>query len=218
MALTHVNAASSHFDPRTPAPYVAALATLPRLHAEAGANLRLSIFLARSASAALILMLASGAAILLTSLAGGGTLKADFAWAAMVLLGVIAMTRNYIRGFARSLRRIPLEEAAADLRILLLYMGVAWGTGAFLIMPALPAPVLVIAFALLPSLPLALCLKDAKGAAFFILPVTAAAAGAALFAGWPQAAATAAIIMAMGVLLAGLSALQQTQPQRPSPP
>ena len=205
MALTHVNAAGSPFDPAPAAHYAAALQSLPRLHAEAGANLRLATFLARSAPAALILMLAGAAAITLTSLAGGGTLKADFAWAAMLLLGIIAMIRNYIRGFARSLRRVPLEEAAADLRILLLYMGAAWGSGAFLILPALPAPVLIITFALLPGIALALCLKDVRGTAFFIVPVTAAAAGAALFAG--QDLAIAAALMAMGT---GLPALQHT--------
>ena len=205
-AHSHVNVAGAAFDPRPPAPYVAALQSLPRLHAEAGDNLRLARFLARSARAALILMLAGTAAVTLTSLAGGGTLKADFAWAAMQVFGIIAMIRNYIRGFARSLRRVPLQEAAADLRMLLLYMGAAWGSGAFLIMPALPAPALALSFALLPGIALALCLKDARGVAFFILPVTAASAGAALFAS--QDLATVTALLATGSLIALLPAVQ----------
>ena len=217
MALTHVNAAGSAFDPvpRPAAPYVAALQSLPRLHAEAGTNLRLATFLARSAPATLILMLAGVVALALTSLAGGGTLKADFAWAAMLLFGIIAMICSHIRGFARSLRRVPLEEAAADLRMLLFYVGAAWGSGAFLIMPALPAPALALAFGLLPGIALALCLKDPRGVAFFVLPVTAASAGAALFAG--QDLATVAALLALGSLPAGLPALQH-RTQTPSSP
>ena len=99
-------------------------------------------------------------ALVWAGLGGGGTLKANFAWAALLLLGVIAMTRNFIRGYARSLRRVPLEEAAADLHALLLYMGVVWGAGAFLVMPGLPAPALVFSFAAAPSLVLTLMLRD----------------------------------------------------------
>ena len=156
MALTDSN--PSTFDPaclRAAIPYEA-LARLPQLHGEAGRNLATATFLARSPQASVVLMALGGAVLL----AGGGTLKADFAWAALVLIGIVAMTRNYIRGFARSLRRLPLAEAAADLRALLLYTGAAWGVGAFLVMPDLPAPALAFGFAVLPSLGVALVLKD----------------------------------------------------------
>ncbi|MDB5739626.1 MAG: hypothetical protein JWP16_666 [Alphaproteobacteria bacterium] len=214
MALTHVNVPGIPFDPaparpdsfiapaRHAAPY-AALAALPRLHAEAGANLALSRFLARSAPACMILMLAGITAL---SLSGGGSLKAGFAWSALLLLGIIAMTRNYIRGFARSLRRVPLQEAVSDLRILLLYSGTAWGSGAFLIMPDLPAPALVLAFALVPSFAMALCLKTE--AFFFTVPVTVAVASATVLGAWPLDSLVAPIILAAGTLIAGLPAVQ----------
>lgn len=220
MALTDVNVPGIAFDPapaRTlphAAPPAAALpeslaeslAALPRLHAEAGANLALSRFLARSAPACVVLMLSGMVALLAVSLAGGAGLKASFAWSALVLLGIIAMTRNYIRGFARSLRRVPLQEAASDLRILLLYSGMAWGSGAFLIMPDLPAPALVLAFALLPSLAMVLCLK--LNAVFFTFPVTATTAGATLLGAWPLDSLVAAMILATGAILAIAPALQ----------
>jgi hypothetical protein len=137
MALTEVNSSSPAFDPARraksfhdsalphDAPLVA-LGRLPLLHQEAARNLGLSRFLARSPVACIVLMLMGAVALVWAGLGGGGTLKADFAWAALVLLGVIAMTRNFVRGYARSLRRVPLEEAAADLRALLLYTGVVW--------------------------------------------------------------------------------------------
>jgi hypothetical protein len=198
MALTDSN--PSAFDPaslRAGVPY-AAIARLPQLHGEAGRNLATAAFLARSPQASVLLMVL-GAAALLT---GGGTLKADFAWAALVLIGIVAMTRNYIRGFARSLRRVPLAEAASDLRALLLYTGAAWGIGAFLVMPDLPAPALAFGFAVLPSLGLALILKDASATLAFTAPVTIAGAGAAVLGAWPLAFwVAAAIIMAGAVIL-----------------
>jgi hypothetical protein len=211
MALTDVNEPAIAFDPAPArsmphAPLAESLAALPRLHAEAGANLALSRFLARSAPACVILILSGMATLLLVSLYGGASLKSGFGWSAMLLLGIIAMTRNFIRGFARSLRRVPLQEAASDLRILLLYSGTAWGCGAFLIMPDLPAPALVLAFGLMPSIAMTLCLK--QNAVYFTLPVTATTASATLLGAWPLDSVVAAIILTVGALLAAVPALQ----------
>jgi len=111
MALTDSKPPGPAFDPVraiAPAPYDA-LSQLPRLHGEASQNLLLTLFLGRSPQACVTLMLAGTAMLVL----GGSGLKAEFAWAVLVLIGIIAMTRNYIRGFARSLRRVPLQEAVA---------------------------------------------------------------------------------------------------------
>lgn len=191
MALIDLNAPAAAFDPArarsfhdSASPYNA-LARLTALHDEAGGNLQLSQFLARSPLACVTLMLTGALALAWASYGGGGTLKADFAWAALVLIGVIAMTRNFIRGCARSLRRVPLQEAASDLRVLLLYSGTVWGVGAFLVMPGLPAPLLVFFFAAMPSLALALVLKDEKGVIAFVAPASLATASAAILGVWP---------------------------------
>jgi hypothetical protein len=205
MALSELNSPALAFDPALAAksfrdgrPPRDALSRLRLLHQEAGRNLHLSQFLARSPVACVLLMLIGALALLWANLDGGGTLKADFAWAALVLLGVIAMTRNFIRGYARSLRRVPLEEAAADLRTLLLYLGVAWGTGAFLVMPGLPAPALVFSFAAAPSLALAPVLRDPKGILAFVAPATLGTAAAALLGAWPLDIWVAAAVFGMG--------------------
>ncbi|MES2472339.1 MAG: hypothetical protein V4601_05810 [Pseudomonadota bacterium] len=192
-----------------PAPFNA-LAQLPRLHGEASRNFGLTQFLGRSPQACVTLMLAGSAMLTLS----GGTLKGEFAWAVLVLLGVVAMTRNFIRGFARSLRRVPLEEAASDLRVLLLYTGAAWGSGAFLVMPTLPAPLLSFGFAIVPALVLALILKDRKGIIAFTVPAALITAGAAVMGAWPLdiGVGLAIVIAAAGII--SLSALQQT----PRPP
>jgi len=162
-----------------------ALDRLRALHGEAGRNLREAQFLARAPSGCVVLMLTGSLALLWAGAAGGAALKASFAWAALVLFGIVAMIRLHIRGFARSLRRTPLAEAASDLRLLLLYGGMVWGGGAFLIMPDLPAPALVFLFAAAPSLGLALSLKDGCGFAAFAAPASFLTAGASILGAWP---------------------------------
>jgi len=186
----------------------AALSRLPALHGEASRNMQLSRFLARSPQACIALMLLGGAVLAwATAVAGAASLRADFAWGFLVLVGIVGMTRNYIRGFARSLRRVPLQEAASDLRMLLLYTGGAWGAGAFLVMPELPAPALVFIFAAAPALAAGLILRDLKGVAAFILPSSFAIAAASLLGAWPLDVWVAAAVLVAGGTVLGLTML-----------
>jgi len=208
MALTDVNMPAPAFDP-APARLDAALAALPRLHAEAGTNFALARFLSRSPQASLILMLSGTTMLLASSAAGGGSLRADFAWSVLVLMGVIAMTRNFIRGFARSLRRVPLEEAASDLRALLLYTGGAWGAGAFLVMPTAPAPWAAFLFVAAPASAISLSLRDARGVACFTWPAVLVTGAAAIQGDWPYALPLTAALVGCGAGISSLAALQQ---------
>jgi len=223
MALTDRKPPGTPFDPLTgdsargvapphsaPIP-LEALAQLPRLHGEASRNFGLSLFLGRSPQACVTLMVAGTAMLILAD----GSLKAQFTWAVLVLIGVVAMTRNFIRGFARSLRRVPLEESAADLRVLLLYTGAAWGSGAFLIMPTQPSAALAFSFAVTPALVLALIMKDQKGVTAFALPATLITAAAALMGAWPLDIWVALAIAAAAMGIVVISALQHTP--RPAP-
>jgi hypothetical protein len=186
------------------------LARLPVLHAEAAENLRLLGFVGRSAIAASFLMVAGAVTLLLV----GSTLPSDFVWSVLVLAGVSAMTFNYIRSQARApLRRIRLENAAADLRAMLLYTGFAWGAGAFLVLPGGTAPVHAIAFAVLPAVALALLLRDESGVTAFIAPVAILAAAACLFRHGPGAAFTAAIIPASGIAIVCALWLRGSRPR-----
>jgi hypothetical protein len=180
----------------------AALDRLRALHGEAGRNFLQAQLLARVPAGCVVLMLTGASALLWAGAAGGAGLKASFAWAALVLFGVVAMIRLHIRGFARSLRRTPLMEAASDLRLLFLYTGTVWGGGAFLIMPDLPAPALVFLFAVLPSFGLALTLQDAKGFAAFAAPAALLTAGASLVGVWPLDLWVAGAILTAATALA----------------
>ena len=218
MARTDTKASDTPFDPardlaapNSASTALQALAQLPRLHGEASRNFGLSLFLGRSPQACVTLMVAGTAMLVLAD----GSLKAQFAWAVLVLIGIVAMTRNFIHGFARSLRRVPLEEAASDLRVLLFYTGSAWGSGAFLIMPAQPSAALTFTFAVTPALVLALILKDRKGAAAFTLPATLITAAAAILGAWPLDVWVALAIAAAAAGIVAISALQHTP--RPAP-
>jgi len=198
LPLADWNSPAASFDPARPAraPDDTALTRLRSLHGEAGRNLALAQFVERVPAACVVLMIMGATTLIWAAAAGGAGLKGGFAWSALVLLGIVAMVRLHIRGFARSLRRTPLAEAGSDLRLLLFYTGAVWGGGAFLIMPDQPAPALVFFFPALPSLGVALTLRDAQGFAAFAAPASALVAGAALLGAWPLNMWVASVIMA----------------------
>jgi len=193
------------------------LTRLAYLHDEAQYNLYTARFLARSPHATLLLMAAAAVVLAVGRTKGWGSLRADFAWSLLLLVGIVGITRNFIRGFARSLRRTPLEEAAADLCALLIYCGVAWGAGVFLVLPPAPSPLLAASFALLPSLALSLLLKNEKGAVAFTVPVIVMTAGAAQAQFWPQATATTLAVLVLGAAIAALPGLSARHKTRPIP-
>jgi hypothetical protein len=189
-----------------------ALLRLPQLHREVSRNFSEARLLARAPAAALLLMLAGAATLLCAARDESLTIQAGFAWSVLVWAGIALMTRTYIRGFARAADPVPLSVAAADLRAILLYTGLAWGAGAYLVLPAAVPALAALAFALLPPLGLTLLLRDERAATAFALPV-ALLAGAAL-----TEAGRAGLAAAIGpaVLIAGfLPCLLRRSPALP---
>lgn len=169
----------------------AALALLPALHREAGRDLDLWRFLTASPQFCVALMLEGAVALGV----GDGALDAGFVWTSAIMVGVAAVASNHIRGVARSPRQIPPADAARELRLLLLYLGIVWGFGAFLILPQ--QPVLIFLFAALPSLIAALILKDAKGTIAFGTPAVLLTASALFWSrgAWNAQAWAGAILL-----------------------
>ncbi|MEO8300878.1 MAG: hypothetical protein ABI608_03745 [Rhizomicrobium sp.] len=198
------------FPAARPVPH-AALARLSELRGQARQDICLLQFLARAPQACLILLAAGTAVWAWTRLsAGRTTLESEFIWVLLVLIGIAAITGLHIHSYARGGAPMPLDEAAAKLRRLLFYTGMAWGSGAFLMLPALPAPLLAIGFAAGPSLALTLLLGDQKGATAFNAPVTLATASAACLGGpW-----LALAILAAGLLIFCLPMLQREMSAR----
>lgn len=177
----------------------AALALLPTLHREAGRDLGLWRFLTASPQFCIALMLQGAVALW----AGSGALDAGFVWAAAILVGIAAVTGNHIRGVASCPRQVPLSDMARELRLLLVYLGVAWGFGAFLILPHVPA--LGFLFAVIPSLTAALILRDEKSTIAFGGPITLLTAGAVLLSrGAGQAWAGAILAAGLGIIVLSL--------------
>lgn len=218
MALVEVNAHSSAFDfaqgLATQTPFRSAiphdaLTRLSRLRQEARRDLQLARFLARAPQACLVLLIA-GAVVTLSNANG---LAAEFTWAVMLLAGIVIIVSGHMRSFAVASPQKSLQAEAVHLRGLLLYMGLTWGAGAFLMLPGQPAPALAFVFAMVPATVLALILQDWQGATAFAAPAAVATVIAANLGGWPQPLWTsAAILIALsGIIL--LPALQH-EPRR----
>jgi hypothetical protein len=177
----------------------AALEHLFRLHAEQADNAKRMIFLENTADTALVLLLLAAAALLV----GAGTgLALCFAWSLLMLLGISALIVCHIKSMVGD--HVLLADAVKDLRVVLAYVGIAWGTGALLVLPATAGPLLVLGFAVLPSLCLTHTLRDGRGALAFLAPVTALTAAATILRPWPDAGLDAALLV---LLQSGIAAL-----------
>ncbi len=188
---------------------VEALARLAVLHGQARRSLQLLQFLARAPRACLALILAGALVLVWASYENSSaTLQADFVWSLWVLTGIVAMTVIYIRGFARYAEFQPLETAVSELRKFLLYTGLAWGLGAFAVMPDQPGALLATAFALVPASAVALILRDEIGALAFVVPATFLTASAAVLRTWPHGLPVAAVTFLAGAAIVRYSMLQ----------
>lgn len=168
-----------------------ALDQLQRLHVETSEASRLTLFLRSSVHVASLFML-MGTCVLF--LGGGASFAQTFSWAVLILFGVAALLHSYIRNMAAAFDRAPISEAARNLRIILVYMGLAWGGGAFLATPDDFPAVQAILFAVIPVLLLALMLNDAMGLFAFLVPAGAWTVYAAFARSWPQASLDAVLI------------------------
>lgn len=179
-----------------------ALDQLARLHAESSQASHLARLLRNSVHAASLFMLMGSCVLLM----GGGTIGRNFVWAVSILAGVVGLIIFYIRTNAVAFDRAPFSATARNVRATLLYLGAAWGAGAFLVLPAELPAVGAILFAVIPALLLALLLNDAKGLAAFQAPAGLLTIGAAYVQSWPDAGLDAlAILLAHGGLFAALA-------------
>jgi hypothetical protein len=193
------------------APPSAALARLPQLRAENAGKLANAKFAQTAVpAAALLMLLGAGTLALANGAALETTLAQCFAWSVLVLLAVGALLRAYIRGAATAFDPVPLDETAKDLRAILLYAGFAWGAGAGLALSPAAGPGVTLCFAALPSILLALLMRDRDGVLGFVLGVTAMSGGIVLTHAWQDAGL---LILLQGVIaLAIVFGLRRTAP------
>lgn len=172
----------------------AALQRLPQLHEESRLAMRRAGLLSRAVPAAGSL-LAMGS---IAALFGGGALGPVFLWSLLVLGGVIAVVASHLRTTAVFK---DMAGSASDLRAILLYLGFAWGLGAFLALAPMAAP--LVAFAAIPVLALALLLRDGPAILAFAAPATIITLGALLLRTQSWRAA-AILLLAQAAIAASL--------------
>lgn len=200
MALTDNNASAPLSVPA--ASPQKALVRLPEIHDELFETAGLARFLRSALGASAALTLLGGLALVF---AGGAGLQQEFIWSLLLLAGAGAMLRSYIKSTAQVFDRAPLRESARDLRAILFYVGFAWGAGAFLLLGNDPVPIVGLCFAVIPSVLMALLIRDRAAGLGFLLPVTGLAMLAILLKPWGDA--TVALVMLLvvqGSIAAGL--------------
>jgi hypothetical protein len=182
---------------------LSALTRLSQIHAETSETERLGRFLRSAVPAAAVLMALGALAV---GFASGANLKQEFAWSLLVLAGVGAMLRSYIKSTAQAFDRMPLREAAKDLRAVWFYNGFAWGAGAFLLLGDNPLPITGLCFAVAPSVILLPQLRDRAASLSFIAPVTLLTAAAVILERWGGLAVSLAMLLIVqGSIVAGLA-------------
>lgn len=208
MALTDDDKAFSAL----PGPSFAALDQLVRLHRQALQSSHLARFLAASVHAAFLFMAMT---VLTLVLAGAAPIGRGFTWALLILVGVLALLHCYIRTNAALHSPVPLARAARELRAVFLYLGAAWGLGAFLVLPVSVGSFPALFYAAGPMLGLTLLLNDTAGLALFLAPAGMMVIGAALIRSWPHGALDAGLIL---ILQWGLfsGALHRNREPRPA--
>ena len=200
MALTESNLSGSRRVSVTPPSFTAGLTRLPELHAELSLTASLAGFVRSSAAAASALTVMGCLAVWT---AGGAGLKQEFIWSLLMMMGVAALLRAHIRSTARAFDRVPLCEAARDLRFIVFYAGLAWGAGAFLLLGSDPLPITGLCFAVVPSVLMVLILQDRAAGLLFMAPVTVLTAAAIRTQPWAdRPVALAVLLVAQGLILA----------------
>jgi hypothetical protein len=176
-----------------------AVARLAILHAEAKETARLGSLIDRSLHAAIALPLAATLAITISS-AGAAP---RVAWAVLVVVASLAIARAYANAVGRPFERAALHAFSQDLTAVIFYSGFAWGTGAFLVLPA-SAPVgAALVFAAAPALGIGLLLRERKAVLFFLAPAAALTSCACLLRSFTAGATNAALVLIASAVVAG---------------
>jgi len=194
-----IRAASPHAAPLTDAPTASRehVGQLADLHDEAAETALLTALVGRMPYLACGLALGACIAALLARSEIGPLLI----WLTLVGAGLVAITRAYAIAISAPFERTHLRYFAQDLRAIALYIGLAWGTGSFLVWPADGTLAQALVFSAGTSWLVSLIVRSPLLVACFAIPVTVLAAAAALVRPLADGALAGAAILAAGVLV-----------------
>lgn len=176
-----------------------AVAKLAILHAEAEETSRLANLLGRSLHAAIALPLAAMVPIILSSDAGAAP---RVAWAVLVVVASLAIAKTYASAIGRPFERAALHSFANDLTAVLLYSGIAWGAGAFLVLSQSVPVGAALVFATAPALGLGLLLRDRRAILLFLAPAAALTAFACVLRPFSAGTMNAALVLIASAIVA----------------
>jgi len=182
------------------------IARLKALHNEAEETARLANILGRSLYAGLALPVL---AILTVALSVEMSPAPQLIWCLFVGVVSIAILVAYRHAMRQPFERASLQHFAKDLSAILLFAGFAWGSGAFLALPAGIQPIAALVFASAPALIIAYLLRDRQALFLFLAPVTALSAAACLLKPFAGGAWAALLTVLAAAVIAGATVLYE---------
>jgi len=189
------------------------IARLAQLHREAEETALLANLLGRAPYAAVALAICAGLAVAFAATEMPATRTVT--WLVLMLVGIGALVRSYGQAITAPFERAALKSFAQDLMALTLYMGFAWGAGAFLVLPGDVSPLVTLAFAGgVPAL-FAILLRDRDASLCFLAPVAGLSAFACLLRPLSGSVLTLALVFIACGAVAGAILLGQRLAARP---
>jgi hypothetical protein len=175
------------------------LARLAELHTEAQETALLANLVGRAPYAMMGLAVAAGISV---ALAADDMPAAQIAaWLILMIAGLGAMARAYSRAIAAPFERAALKAFEQDLTAMSVYLGFAWGAGAFLMLPSV-IPFSAVTYAAVTSAGFAALLKDRKIALCFIGPAAMLSALACVLRPLPGGSLAAMLVLAASAAVA----------------
>ena len=176
------------------------LGKLAALHAEARETAILANLLGRAPYAMVALAVAAGLSAALS--AASMPAAQIMTWLVLMIAGLAAMARAYAHAIAAPFERATLKSFSQDLTAITVYLGFAWGAGAFLILPkVIPFP--AVSYAAITAAGFAFLLRDRNIALAFLGPAAALSALACIVRPLPGASLAGLLVLAASAAVAG---------------
>lgn len=183
------------------------IARLAQLHREAEETARLANLLGRAPYAGAILAVSTGltAGLVLPEDSPAGLIT----WVVLVALAVGAIALAYRQAIRAPFERAPLAAFSRDLVAVLTYAGFAWGSGAFLVLPAGTDAFVALAFALVPPALVAGLLRARSATLPFLATAALLAAFAMVLRPLPGGARAALLTVAATAAIAAVAVIAE---------
>jgi hypothetical protein len=178
---------------------VGSIATLKRLHAEAEETAQLANLLGRSLYAGIALPILG---VLTVGMSVEMSPTPQLVWCGFVAAVAGAMLLAYRNAMRRPFERPALKDFAKDLSAILLFAGFAWGSGAFLALPAGTTAIAAVLFVTAPAMIIAYLLRDREALLLFLAPAACLTLVASLLKPYEGGVVVAALVLAASAAVA----------------